>query len=168
MTALPNHARPIYLVACVSQKGDCRARAADLYRSDWFRKARLYVEHTGAPWYILSAAHGLVRPTQHLDPYDATLHDITVAQRRLWGERTARQLCREIGPDHAGPIVFLAGRLYRGPLLPFAGERAVVPMLGMGIGQQKAWLLSQVADPGMPRASAPQSNLPAEERPRCR
>lgn len=44
MTALPNHARPIHLVACVLQKGDRRARAADLYCSDWFRRARLYVE----------------------------------------------------------------------------------------------------------------------------
>ena len=29
--------QPVYLVACVSQKLDRRARAAELYRSDWFR-----------------------------------------------------------------------------------------------------------------------------------
>ena len=58
----------------------------------------------------------------------------------MWGEKTVRQLRRAIGPRYAGPIVFLAGRLYREPLLAFAGERAAVPMLGMGIGQQKAWL----------------------------
>ncbi|WP_323494239.1 DUF6884 domain-containing protein [Sphingomonas sp. 10B4] len=64
----------------------------------------------------------------------------------MWGEKTVRQLRRAIGPRHAGPIVFLAGRLYREPLLAFAGERAAVPMLGMGIGQQKAWLAAQIAD----------------------
>ena len=58
---------PVYLVACVSQKLDRRARAADLYRSDWFRKARTLVEETGEVWYVLSAAHGLVAPSKRLD-----------------------------------------------------------------------------------------------------
>ncbi|MBB3589002.1 DUF6884 domain-containing protein [Sphingomonas sp. BK481] len=144
MTDNAPSAPPLYLVACVSQKLDRRAPAADLYRSDWFRKARTYVEKTGGHWFILSAAHGLVKPSQRLAPYDATLRDLTAAERRLWGEKTVRQLRRAIGPRYAGPIVFLAGRLYREPLLAFAGERAAVPMLGMGIGQQKAWLASQI------------------------
>lgn len=146
MTAAVDATPPVYLVACVSQKLDRRAPAADLYRSDWFRKARTYVEETGACWYVLSAAHGLVKPSQRLAPYDATLRDLTAAERRLWGEKTTRQLRRAIGPRHAGQIVFLAGRLYREPLLAFAGARAVVPMLGMGIGQQKAWLAAQIAE----------------------
>jgi hypothetical protein len=137
---------PVYLVACVSQKLDRRVAAADLYRSDWFRKARTYVEETGDRWYILSAAHGLVEPTRRLAPYDVTLRDLTAAERRLWGEKTTRQLRRAIGSHHAGPIVFLAGQLYRQPLLAFAGDRAAIPMLGMGIGQQKAWLAAQIAE----------------------
>lgn len=135
----------IYLVACVSQKLDRRARAAELYRSDWFRKARTYVEETGSPWFILSAAHGLVRPNDRLEPYNVTLRDLPAAERRLWGEMTVRQLRRTIGPRHLGPIVFLAGRLYREPLLDFAGDRTAIPMAGMGIGQQKAWLAAQIA-----------------------
>ncbi len=146
MTVAGGTARRIYLVACVAQKLDRRARAADLYRSDWFRKARTYVEQTGDRWFILSAAHGLVKPSQRLAPYDATLRDLTAAERRLWGEKTTRQLRRAIGPHHAGPIVFLAGRLYREPLLAFAGDRATIPMLGMGIGQQKSWLAAQIAE----------------------
>ncbi len=137
--------QPMYLVACVSQKLDRRARAAQLYCSDWFRKARTFVEETGGPWFILSAAHGLVRPNKRLDPHDATLRALTAAERRLWGEKTVAQLRRAIGPRHDGPIVFLAGRLYREPLLAFAGERAVIPMASMGIGQQKAWLAAQIA-----------------------
>ena len=136
---------PVYLVACVSQKLDRRARAADLYRSDWFRKARTYVEETGAPWFILPAVHGLLRPHKRLDPYNVTLRDLSAAERRRWGEMTARQLWLAIGPRHPGPIVFLAGRLYREPLLTFAGNRAVIPMAGLGIGQQKAWLAARIA-----------------------
>jgi hypothetical protein len=135
----------VHLVACVSQKRDHGACAADLYVSDWFRKARTYVEQTGSPWYILSAAHGLVAPTTHLEPYNVTLRDLSAAERRAWGEMTVGQLDHALGPDHAGPIVFLAGRLYRDPLLAFAGSRAIVPMAGLRIGEQKAWLAARIA-----------------------
>lgn len=151
--------QPVYLVACVSQKLDRRAKAADLYRSDWFRKARAYVEDLGAPWFVLSAAHGLVRPDRRLDPYDVTLRALTAAERRLWGEKTVAQLRRAIGPRHPGPIVFLAGRHYREPLLGFAGDRATIPMAGMGIGQQKAWLAAQLAASRERAARAAQLDL---------
>lgn len=151
---------PIYLVACVSQKLDRRARAAELYRSDWFRKARTYVEETGSPWFILSAAHGLVRPNDRLEPYNVTLRDLSSAGRRLWGEMTARQLRQALGPRSVGPIVFLAGRLYREPLLDFAGDRAVIPMAGMGIGQQKAWLAAQITAARKRAARAAQLDFP--------
>lgn len=89
MSGRPIHglsmADPIYLVACVAQKLDRRASAGELYRSDWFRKARTYVEGTGSRWFILSAAHGLVRPSQPLDPYDLPLSDLSAAERRRWG-----------------------------------------------------------------------------------
>ncbi len=149
---------PIYLVACVGQKLDHRAPAAELYRSDWFRKARAYVEAMGGRWFILSAAHGLVRPDQLLDPYDVTLRALSAQQRRVWGDMTARQLREAIGADQAGPVVFLAGQLYREPLLDLAGDRAVIPMKGMRIGEQKAWLAIQVADL---RAGAARSRLTA-------
>lgn len=135
----------IYLVACVGQKLDRPTCAADLYRSDWFCKARSYVEATGSPWFILSAAHGLVRPDTRLEPYDIALRNLSAEERRRWGKRTVEQLESAIGRHRPGAIVFLAGRLYREPLIAFAGDRAEIPMAGMGIGQQKAWLLAQTA-----------------------
>lgn len=59
------------LFACVSQELDRRARAAEFYQSDWFRKARTSVEETGSTWFILSVAHRLVRPHTRLALYDA-------------------------------------------------------------------------------------------------
>lgn len=115
---------PIYLVACVSQKLGRRSRAAELYRSDWFRKARTYVEETGSPWFILSAAHGLVRPHRHLDPYDATLRDLSAVGRRLWGEMTVRQLRRATGPRHPGPIIFWPDGCIANPC---STSRAIAP-----------------------------------------
>jgi len=149
--------RPVYLVACVGQKLDHPARAAHLYQSDWFRKARAYVTMQGGRWFILSALHGLVAPSRMIEPYNVTLADMTAAQRREWGERVRGQLSDQIGPRT--PVVILAGRLYRDPLAAWAGSRATVPMEGMGIGQQKAWLAGQIREAREREASAAQLDL---------
>lgn len=136
----------VYLVSCVAQKAAHRERAADLYRSDWFRKARAYVERTGCRWFILSAEHGLLDPGATIDPYDTALAMMSARERRQWGARVMGQLDRALGADYAGEIVFLAGKLYRAPLLDYAGQRARIPMIGLGIGQQKAWLARRIAE----------------------
>lgn len=65
---------PVYLVACVAQKADRPCRAAELYRSDWFRRARAYVEAEGGRWFILSAKHSLLRPSKRIAPYETSLY----------------------------------------------------------------------------------------------
>ncbi len=52
----------VVLVGCVKSKRSHGAPAEDLYTSDYFAKMRAYAEHTGRPWFILSAEHGLKRP----------------------------------------------------------------------------------------------------------
>ncbi len=135
---------PVYLVACVGQKRPTPARARDLYQSDWFKKARAYVEAQGGRWFILSALHGLIPPGRVIDPYNVTLATMSAAERRAWGERVAAQLAGKIGPRTR--VVILAGRLYRDPLASWTGNRATVPMEGLGIGEQKAWLAGQLAE----------------------
>jgi hypothetical protein len=135
----------IYLVSCVARKAATRRRAADLYQSDWFGKARAYVESTGSHWFILSAEHGLLHPDTLVDPYDTALAAMSVLERRQWGARVIAQLDELLGSHFRGEIVFLAGRHYRAPLLGYAAARARVPMAGLGIGQQKAWLAAQLA-----------------------
>ncbi len=68
----------VYLVSCVSKKRSSRAPAKDLYLSDWFIKARNFVEANGGPWFILSAEHGLVAPDDLLEPYEKTLNTMSV------------------------------------------------------------------------------------------
>ncbi|MBB6193112.1 hypothetical protein FHS51_003368 [Sphingobium wenxiniae] len=136
--------RPVHLVACVAEKRPRATRARDLYQSDWFRKARAYVDTQGGRWFILSALHGALSPGRIIEPYNVSLATMTAADRRAWGERVAAQLAEQIGPRT--PVVFLAGRLYRDPLADWAGSRASVPMRGLGIGQQKAWLATQTRD----------------------
>jgi hypothetical protein len=131
----------IYLVSCVSAKLHGTAPAKDLYVSDWFRKARKYVETQTNPWYILSAKYGLVSPEQQLSPYDETLNKMPVSMRRQWAQRVLGKLTDILADGDT--VVFLAGKRYREFLiepLKLRGVNIVIPMDGLGIGQQKAWL----------------------------
>lgn len=137
----------VFLVSCVSGKRRHRCAARDLYISDWFIKARRFVESTGRPWFILSAEHGLVHPDTPLDPYETTLNTMPAAQRRNWANRVDEKLRRTL-PDmrHA---TLLAGQRYRehlGPLLTARGIATAVPMVGLRIGEQLAWLGERTGD----------------------
>jgi hypothetical protein len=134
-----SHASALHLVACVKEKAETPAPAAALYRSTWFRKARAYVEGVGAPWFILSALHGLVSPDQVIEPYERTLMNMPAVDRRAWGQHVVRQL-DELGYPATARVVVLAGARYREPLAAWLGTRAVVPMAGLSIGRQLAWL----------------------------
>lgn len=112
--------KTIYLVSCVSSKGPVPTRARDLYQSDWFAKARAYVQARNAEWFILSAKYGLVSPDQVIQPYNLTLNDMTTQERRAWAHKVARQLrprC-QVG----GRITILAGQHYREYLIPILKE----------------------------------------------
>lgn len=129
----------------MKQKADAPAPAGELYRSDWFRKARAYVRGLGVRWFILSAEHGLLDPSRVVAPYERSLHAMSPQERQAWGERVAAQL-QTVAPAPC-PVVFLAGRLYRDALSPWVEDRASVPMAGLGIGQQKAWLYERTTNP---------------------
>jgi hypothetical protein len=129
---------PVFLVACVAAKLDRPAPARDLYASPWFQKARAYVERQGGAWFILSAKHGLIAPETVIARYDETLGAMKAGARRLWGARVIEAMAEQI--DAAAPLIVLAGRNYRDPLWPQIERRASVPMEGLGIGQQLAWL----------------------------
>ena len=137
----------VYLVSCVSKKRSSRAPAKDLYLSDWFIKARTYVEATGAPWFILSAEHGLVDPDDLLEPYEKTLNTMSVSDRRRWGERVISQMSEKM--PKAKSVFFLAGQRYREFLeghLRNQGVSVEVPMKGLRIGEQLAWLNAHTKD----------------------
>ena len=135
---LPLSQSPVYLVACVAGKLNHPAPARDLYISAWFRKARAYVERRSGQWFILSAKHGLIGPSEIIATYDETLVRMSANGRRLWGARVIEAIDREIMADV--PLIVLAGRTYRDPIWPAIAHRASVPMEGLGIGAQLAWL----------------------------
>ena len=134
----------LYLVSCVSKKGQLPARARDLYTSSWFKKARLCVEETGCPWYILSAKYGLIDPHAMIAPYNETLKTMSANRRRAWASGVMDDLTgRIVG---VSSVTFFAGMAYReflGPQLRQRGLAVYVPMKGLGIGRQLSWLSNQ-------------------------
>ena len=131
----------VCLVSCVWPKRATTALAKDLYRSDWFLKARACAEAIGPCWFILSAEYGLVHPDEMIEPYEMTLDTMGAAERRKWSRRVQQQMDERM-PD-ASLIVVLAGQRYREFLMDYLVGRAAtvhVPMAGMRNGQQLSWL----------------------------
>lgn len=128
-------------MSCVSVKKSRPYPARELYCSDWFLKARAYVEAQRAEWFILSAKYGLVAPDDVIRPYNVTLKTIAASQRKEWAYRVATAL-RPRCPS-GSEVVFLAGEAYREHLLFVLNDwgcKVRIPMEGLGIGEQKAWL----------------------------
>ncbi len=63
------------LVGCTKSKLPHRSKAEQLYSpSAMFRGRRAYVQRSCDTWFVLSVAeHGLLSPTDELEPYDVTL-----------------------------------------------------------------------------------------------
>jgi len=138
--------RTVFLVSCVSKKKPAQLPAKDLYDSPWFKKARAYVESTGSPWFILSAEYGLLEPDRIVAPYEKTLNQMSVGDRRRWSEDVLADLRRILALDDR--VVFLAGMKYREflePVVVTLCRDVAVPMEGLRIGEQLQWLDRQVS-----------------------
>lgn len=131
----------LVLVSCVKSKQARAAPARELYTSAWFTKVRALVEAQNANWFILSALHGLVAPDQEIAPYEKTLKTMGVAERRAWAEKVLEQLEPHLKGRRR--VVFFAGEPYREFLVAPLQARGIaveVPMEGLSIGRQLAWL----------------------------
>lgn len=136
-----NHVHTVCLVACTSRKGDQPAAAEFIYKSPLFSAARRYAEKRADQWFILSAKHGLLSPTEVIDPYNESLMSQSDSQRQDWAERVHKEFATRV-PER-GRVIFLAGSAYRSYLAPKfedEGRDTAAPMSTLGIGSQVAWL----------------------------
>jgi len=134
----------IALVSCVSKKQLGIHKAKDLYISDWFKKARVYVENNNYDkWYILSAKYYLVDPEQELEYYEMYLQKQSKEYKHYWANIIMGRLIT-VPPCE---IDIFAGREYRKLLVPLLEERGFkvnVPMECLGIGSQLKWLKDRI------------------------
>lgn len=132
--------RAIALISCVGQKSDEPQPAKDLYQSQWFLKARKYVESQGLDWHVISAKHGLIHRDAVIEPYEQTLNDMPAGDRKVWASKVFEQILQAL--PNGGQVQIFAGDKYRDYLIPMledAGYSVDVPLKGLGIGQQLAW-----------------------------
>ena len=141
--------RRIGLVGCVKSKLGKAAEAQDLYTSPLFRGRRWYVERSCDRWFVLSAKHGLVDPMKVLEPYDHTLKDERIADRRRWSASVLIALKTELGSLGSTVFEIHAGNEYRAYGLEAGiremGGEVVVPTEGFSLGQQLAFYNSERA-----------------------
>ena len=125
----------------MSKKRTTPTQAKDLYLSDWFLKARKYVEGDQSQWFILSAEHGLVSPETVLSPYEKTLNKMKISDRREWAMKVKMQMDSLLPATDR--INVLAGKRYREFLMDHLRQRAKavdVPMERLPIGKQLQYL----------------------------
>jgi len=137
----------VLLVSCSKSKmeGTIEYPAQELYNSILFRKSRTYAQYHFSSWYILSAQHGLLTPETLVKPYDLTLKNLSVAERKSWSELISLNLSRAYKPGTKFEI--LAGKAYSFYLVPMLcdlGYQVTQPLKGLGIGQRLAWLNKKV------------------------
>jgi hypothetical protein len=102
---------------------------------------REFVEARVDVWYVLSAECGLLHADDVVEPYERTLNMMQKPERTRWGERVRAQLHRALPTD--AEVLLLVGKRYREqvePSLRRRGNLVVVPLEGLGIGQQLRWL----------------------------
>lgn len=134
----------IVLVGCGGSKLPYEAPAQDLYTSTLFRKSRAWAERNGERWFIVSAKHGLLLPTDVVAPYDIQLGKRKGPAIWPWAEDIVTTLV----DYHPERVAILAGAVYVEPLRFQLSKHGIAtddPLHGLGIGDRLGWLTREVA-----------------------
>lgn len=139
---LKNEKHPIVLISCVKSKRATPSKARELYTSPLFKKMMSYA-HLLEPKeiFILSALHGLLDLDKIISPYEKTLNNMRVKDRKEWADGVIASLdeCCDLQNDE---FVLLAGRKYSEFLAPRLSHVSQ-PMDGLTQGRRLKWLNEQ-------------------------
>ncbi|MBV1818116.1 DUF6884 domain-containing protein [Clostridium cochlearium] len=107
----------VALISCTKAKKDYLCSAREMYsESNTFRLSLEYAEKTCDKIFILSAKHGLLDLEDTILPYDETLVDKPVAERKRWAEEVISRL-KEKTDLEKDQFIILAGQKYNEFLL---------------------------------------------------
>lgn len=76
--------RTIALISCVKTKRNRPCKAKDMYISPLFKESYEYASKRCDKIYILSARYGLLEDDRMISPYQETLNDKTIHERKIW------------------------------------------------------------------------------------
>lgn len=129
----------IAFVSCTKFKANHPCNARVMYQeSTLFKKAVKYIEQQGYDdWFVLSAKYGLLRKNDQIEPYDLTLNNMKVSERKEWSKLVIKQI-ENLQLDIT-EMDFYAGANYREYLISALEQEGIncnVPLQGKGIGEQ--------------------------------
>jgi hypothetical protein len=144
----------IVLIACVSKKGQQKAKAKDLYESTLFKSSLAYAQALNPDKiFILSALHHLLDLDTEIAPYNVTMSNVPKDKRKSelkilnpeekkeWGKKVIQQLSNEADLQNDNFII-LAGKEYIKPIV-----NSIVhldnPLIGLGQGKRLQFLTQQ-------------------------
>ncbi len=108
----------IVLISCVKTKLDHPTKAEDLYISNLFKNYLAYARYIKPDLvFILSAKYGLLKLDEQIAPYEKTLNNMPVNERRTWSEKVISSLHEHADLDR-DEFIILAGEKYREYLVP--------------------------------------------------
>ncbi|MEJ0102404.1 MAG: DUF6884 domain-containing protein [Bacteroidota bacterium] len=120
--------KKIILISCSSKKGDKKAKAKDIYKSQLFKSSLAYAyRHKPDKIFILSALHCLLDIEKVISPYDVTLSKVPKAKRHdgltvltqpekiIWGVKVIEQLSKQ-ADIMKDTFIVLAGVEYIKPI----------------------------------------------------
>ncbi len=125
----------IILISCVKTKLDHPAKAENLYISDLFVKNLAFAKKLKPDYiFILSAKYGLLKLNDRIAPYEKTLNQMPVDERRVWAAGVISEL-RKYANLQQDEFIILAGDKYREFLLPYMCNYKI-PFEGLSFGNQ--------------------------------
>ena len=132
----------IYLISCTKKKMDDSCAASEMYMpSPKFKKSKEIAEKQGAPYFILSAKHHLLRPECVIDWYEQKVAKAHTDANRKWAERTVAEMKTTL--PKAEKVIMLAPKNYYAGLLGWLGDNfpsVETPFKGLAMGKQLQWL----------------------------
>lgn len=137
----------IYVIGCSKKKLDHPAKASEMYSpSTLFGKCLDYANQESdyqndGKIVILSALYGAITPEKEIEPYDKTVGDLSVSDRKEWDESNIEIISR-IAPKIT--IIWLAGKSYMPKNGLPSNWKCEFPMNGMGIGKRLQFLKKSV------------------------
>jgi hypothetical protein len=143
--------KKIVLIACVSKKGNKKAKAKDLYKSQLFTYSLAYA-NTLKPdkIFILSALHHLLELEKEIEPYDVTLSNIPMNKRKPglkvlnskekieWGKKVVEMLSKQTDLRQ-DKFIILAGQEYIKPIIENISHYSL-PLNGLRQGERVKFL----------------------------
>ena len=100
-------------LSCTKEKADKRCKACEMYMpSSLFAKSYEYAKSMNPDKiYILSAKHHLLPLSRVIAPYNETLNDASVDERKAWTEEVIKQM-KSHGIDFNAKTYFFCGENY--------------------------------------------------------